>query len=181
MAYIARLPDYSRGGVAGETMLEGLAVKVTTSGIGVRNELPVLMKASANQVNNIGIVMVPPDDFSRPTNSLLYTATNKIVQHPNAATGWSDPVGTRTLYEVGKSTLWNPTLASGELALVMRGGSFAVPSGAFIMSANIRIPGNMIRVGSGGLWEYTATEAEAVGMTEEFNAVNQVLVFTLWH
>lgn len=181
MAYIARLPDYSRGAVAGETMLEGLAVKLTTSGTGVRNELPVAMKASANQVNNIGIVIVPPDDFSRPTDETMYTATKSTVVQPNSANGWSNPVRTRTLYEVGKSTLWNPTLASGELALVMRGGTFAVPSGAFIMSANIRIPGNMVRVGSGGLWEYTATEAEAVGMVEEFNAVNQVLIFTLWH
>jgi len=82
---------------------------------------------------------------------------------------------------VGKSTLWNPTLVSGELALMMRGGTFAVPSGAYIMSANIRVPGNMIRVGTGGLWEYTATEAEAVGVTEEYSPVNDVLIFTLWH
>lgn len=181
MAYVARLPDYSRGGVIGESMTEGTAVKLTTSGTGVRNELPVIMKASQNQVNNIGIVIVPPDDFSRPTDSTLYTATKSTVVHPNSASGWNDPSRTRTLYDVGKSTLWNPTLASGELGLVMRGGTFAVPSGLFIMSANIKVPGNMVRVGTGGLWEYTATEAEAVGMVEEFNAVNQVLIFTLWH
>ena len=181
MAYVARLSDYSRGAVAGESIQEGLAVTLTTSGTGVRNELPVAMKASQNQVNNIGIVFVPPDDFSRPTDSTLYTATKSTVVHPNSASGWSDPTRTRTLYEVGKSTLWNPTLASGELALVQRGGTYAVPSGCFIMSADIRIPGNMIRVGTGGLWEYTATESQAVGMVEEFNAVNQVLIFSLWH
>lgn len=177
MAYVARLADYVRGGVVGESMQEGLAVKLTNSG--VRNDLPVVMKASQNQVNNIGIVFKNPDDFARPTLEGLYTATYRTTFNQNS--GYSEPVKTETNYLVGKSTLWNPTLVSGELALVMRGGTFAVPSGAYIQSANIRIPGNMIRVGTGGLWEYTTTEAEAVGMTEEFNAVNQVLIFTLWH
>lgn len=179
MAYVARLADYVRGGVVGESMQEGLAVKLTTSGAGLRNELPVIMKASQNQVHNIGIVIKNPDDFARPTLEGMYTATYKTVFNRNS--GYADPVRTETNYLVGKSTLWNPTLVSGELGLFMRGGTFAVPSGAYIMSANILVPGNMVRVGSGGLWEYTATEAEAVGMVEEFNAVNQVLIFTLWH
>lgn len=179
MAYIARLPDYARGGVVGEAMTEGMAVKMTTSGTGVRNELPVLMKASQNNVNTIGIVIVPPDNFARPTISTMYTAGNRQTLNPN--TGYGDPVHAWTLYNVGKSTLWNPTLASGELGIMMRGGTFAVPSGCYIMSANIQIPGSMVRVGTGALWEYTATEAEAVGVVEEFSAANQVLVFTLWH
>lgn len=182
MAYVSRLADYVRGGVVGEALTEGMAVRLTTSGTGVRNELPVIMKATSAQVNGVGIVIVPPDDFPRPTDSTMYTATNRAVQTPNAATGWSDPYRTRTLYSVGKSTLWNPTLASGELGLVMRGGTFAVPSGLFVQSANIKIPGNMIKASATtGLWEYTATESEAVGIVEEYNAVNQVLIFSLWH
>ncbi len=179
MAYVARLADYVRGGVVGESMQEGLAVRLTTSGAGLRNELPVLMKASQNQVNQIGIVIKNPDDFARPTLEGMYTAPARVTFNQN--TGFSDPVRTETNYLVGKSVLWNPTLVSGELALMMRGGTFAVPSGAYIMSANILIPGNMVRVGTGGLWEYTATEAQAVGIVEEFNVINQVLVFTLWH
>jgi len=179
MAYVARLADYVRGGVVGESMQEGTAVKLTTSGAGVHGELPVFMKASQNNVNTIGIVFKSPDDFARPTLEGLYTAPARVTFNQNS--GFSDPVRTETNYLVGKSTLWNPTLVSGELALMMRGGTFAVPSGAYIMSANIRVPGNMIRVGTGGLWEYTATEAEAVGVTEEYSPVNDVLIFTLWH
>lgn len=179
MAYVARLADYVRGGVVGESMQEGLAVRLTTSGAGLRNELPVIMKASQNQVNQIGIVFKNPDDFARPTLEGMYTAPSRVTFNQN--TGFSDPVRTETNYLVGKSVLWNPTLVSGELGLMMRGGTFAVPSGAYIMSANIRVPGNMVRVGTGGLWEYTATEAEAVGIVEEFNVINQVLIFTLWH
>lgn len=179
MAYVARLADFVRGGVIGESMQEGLAVKLTTSGAGLRNELPVIMKASQNNVNQVGIVFKNPDDFARPTLEGMYTAPFKTVFNQNS--GFSDPIRTETNYLVGKSTLWNPTLVSGELGLMMRGGTFAVPSGAYIMSANIRVPGNMVRVGTGGLWEYTATEAEAVGIVEEFNVINQVLIFTLWH
>lgn len=179
MAYVARLPDYSRGGVVGEAMTEGMAVVLATSGTGVRNELPVIMKAAQNNVNQIGIVIVPPDDFARPTISTLYTARNRQTLNPN--TGYGDPTNTWTLYNVGKSTLWNPTLASGELGLVMRGGTFAVASGCYIMSAAILVPGSMIRVGTGGLWETTSTESQAVGIVEEFSAANQVLVITLWH
>lgn len=179
MAYVARLADFVRGGVIGEEMQEGLAVKLTTSGAGLRDELPVIMKASQNNVGQIGIVFKNPDDFARPTLAGLYTVGFKTVFNQNS--GFSDPIRTETNYLVGKSTLWNPTLISGELGLMMRGGTFAVPSGAYIMSDNIRVPGNMIRVGTGGLWEYTATEAQAVGIVEEYNVVNDVLIFTLWH
>lgn len=179
MAYVARLADYVRGGVVGESMQEGLAVKLTTSGLGVHNELPVFMKASQNNVNQVGIVFKSPDDYARPTLEGMYTVRSTAIR--NQYGGFSEPVKTETYYTVGKSTLWNPTLVSGELALMMRGGTFAVPSGAYIQSDNIRIPGSMIRVGTGGLWEYTATEAQAVGAVEEYNSVNDVLIFTLWH
>lgn len=175
MAYVSRLADYVRGGVVGESMLEGLAVKLTTSG--VRADLPVLMKASQNQTKNIGILIKGPDDFARPTLEGMYTAP--ALTQVNWNSGYTTPVRTETTYQVGKSVLWNPTLVSGELGLMMRGGTFAVPSGVYIMSANIRIPGNMVRVGTGGLWEYTATESEAVGFVEEYNVANDVLIFTL--
>lgn len=177
MAYVSRLADYVRGGVVGEDMLEGTAVKLTTSGTGLHNELPVFMKASQNQVGNIGIVFMSVDDFPRPTLEGMYTAP--ALRTVNWNQGYSNPVRTETQYQVGKSLLWNPTLVSGNLALFARGGTFAVPSGVYIMSANIRIPGSMIRVGTGGLWEYTSTESEAVGFVEEYQPVNDVLIFTL--
>lgn len=175
MAYVSRLADYARGGVVGEDMAEGTAVKMTVSGL--RADLPVFMKASTNQTKNIGILIKGPDDFSRPTRAGMYIAPAHRVVNFNS--GFSTPVHTDTFYDVGKSVLWNPTLVSGELGVMMRGGTFAVPSGLFIDSANIRVPGNMIRVGSDALWEYTATESQAVGFVEEYNTTNDVLIFTL--
>lgn len=178
MAYQARLSDYVRGGVLAADLQDGVPVTFTQSGVR-NNELPAIVGATASAVNNIGILFKGPDDFSRPTDARMYTVTNLAQIDPK--NGYSDPVRTQTTYDVGKSTLWNPTLVSGELGLVMRGGSYAVPSGTFIDSAAIRVPGAMIRVGAGTKWEVTTTQAEAVGVVEEYNNVNQVLIFTLWH
>lgn len=177
MAYVARLSDFVRGGVLAESLQEGVPVIMVQSG--VRNELPILTKAPENAVNRVGILFCPPDDFARPTDSRLYTASRLAQISPQS--GYSDPVFTKTMYDVGKSVLWNPTLTSGELGQFHRGGTYAVPSGTFVDSANIKSPGNMIKVGSTNKWEYTATEAEAVGITEEYNYTLGVLVLTLWH
>lgn len=177
MAYQARLSDYVRGGVVVDASLqEGVPVVLTQSG--VRNELPGITAAGTNQVNNVGILFKGPDDFPRPTDARMYTASNLAQINPNS--GYGDPIDTTTVYRVGKSVLWNPTLVSGELGLFARGGTYAVPSGTFNDSANIRVPGAMIRV-NGGKWDVTTTQSEAVGMVEEYNTVNSVLVFTLWH
>lgn len=177
MAYQARLSDYVRGGVVVDASLqEGVPVVVTNTAI--RNELPGLTAAGTNQVNNVGILLKNPDNFPRPTDSRMYTASNLAKIDP--ASGYGDPVYTTTQYNVGKSVLWNPTLVSGELGLLMRGGTYAVPSGTFNDSATIRTPGTLVRV-NGGKWDYTATESQAVGIVEEYNTVNNVLVFTLWH
>lgn len=179
MAYQARLSDYVRGGVVIDASLqEGVPVTITQSG--TRNELPGITAASANQVNNIGILFVGPDQFPRPTDARMYTIG--ALSQIDPSTGYHDPIDSNiTTYKVGKSVLWNPTLTSGELGLVMRGGTYAVPSGAFTDSAAIRVPGAMIKVGTGTKWDVTSTQSEAVGMVEEYNTVNGVLIFSLWH
>lgn len=179
MAYQARLSDYVRGGVVIDaTLLEGTPVTFTQSGS--RNELPGITAASVGMVNNVGILFVGPDDFARPTDARMYTVGNLAQIDPS--TGYHDPIQTGiTTYNVGKSVLWNPTLVSGELGLVMRGGTYAVLPDSFIDSAGIRVPGAMIKVGAGPKWQVTTSQTDAVGVVEEWNAVNGVLIFTLWH
>lgn len=177
MAYVSRLSDMVRGGVVGaDGLQEGTAVMLTQSG--VRNELPVLMPATAASVGNVFILFAAVDNFARPTPEGMYTAPAFTTIDARANTGWSDPIETLTVYKVGKSVLWNPTLNSGELAQAHRGGTYAVPSGAFVDSADIRVPGNKIAVGANGQWTYTSG-ANAVGYVEEYNDTNSVLIFTL--
>jgi len=177
MAYVSRLSDYVRGGIAGQDLQEGLPATITNSGS--VNELPVALAASTGQVNNVFIAFVPPDDFARPTEAGMYTARNFVQFDSNKA--FTDPVQTRTYYEQGKSTLWNPTVASGERVLLQRGGTYAVPSGTFNDSATMRTPGTLVRVGANGRWDYTTDQAVSVGVVEEYNTANGVLIFTLWH
>ena len=102
MAYQARLSDYVRGGVVVDaTLQEGVPVVLTTSG--ARNELPGITAAGTNQVNQIGILFKNPDDFPRPTDARMYTASNLAQIDPQS--GFGDPVYTTTQYQVGKSVL----------------------------------------------------------------------------
>lgn len=179
MAYVARLSDYVRGGVVAQNLQEGRAVVLGPSD-GSRNELPTLVTADADTVRNVFILFKNPDDFARPTNANMYTAPAMRVVNFNS--GFQEPIHTETMYDVGKSTLWNPTLVAGELGQAQRGGTYAVPAGAFTDVADIRVPGAEIAVGAGGVWVLAAEGgANAVGMVEEYNEVNQVLIFTLWH
>lgn len=168
-----------RGGVLVDaTAQEGIAVTFTQSGS--HNDLPSVTAASTGMVANVGILIKGPDQFARPTDSRMYTTTQLLQIDPGS--GYGDPVYTVTTYNVGKSTLWNPTLSSGEIVNVHRGGSYAVPSGAYVSSAAIKVPGAMVKVGAtGGKWDVTSSQTDAVGMVDEFNTLNGVLIFTLWH
>lgn len=177
MAYVSRLSDVVRGVVAGANFQEGLAVRLTAAGT-AHTDLPTAQLATGGETANVFIIMAAVDNFARPTRASMYTAPSTVQIDRN--TGYSDPI--RNLgdqYEVGMSVLWNPTIPSGALAQAHRGGTYAVPSGAFVDSVNIKVPGNKIKVGASGRWEYTSTESEAVGYTEEYNTDNAVLIFTL--
>lgn len=179
MAYVSRLPQYSRGGVAVIDIQEGRAVTFTQSG--ARNDLPNVQFATANAVKNVFVAIVPPDQFARPTLEGMYTA-GRLTQlpSPDKITNWQLPMESGVYYLKGKSVFENPTLKSGELVALMRGVTVAVPSGAYVDSTDIKVPGSLVKVGASGMWETTTTESQAVGVVEEFNTTNSHLIFTVW-
>ena len=177
MAYVSRLSDVVRGVRVAGNFQEGLAVRLAAGAV-VKSDLPSAHLATAGETANVFILIASPDDFARPTRKDFYTAPTSVVMDRNS--GYADPI--RNLgdqYLVGMSVLWNPTIPSGAVATAQRGGTYAVPSGAYVDSANIKVPGNKIKVGASGKWEYTATESETVGYTEEFNTSLGVLIFSL--
>jgi len=179
MAYVSRLAQYARGAVAVSAIVEGTAVTFTQSG--ALNELPNVAVASTNAVKNVFVAMVPPDDFARPTIAGMYTAGRLVkLPSPENITDWRQPIESGVYYNQGKSTLENPTMQSGERVLLLRGVTVAVPSGTFIDSSAIKVPGSYVRVGVSGLWETTATESQACGVVEEYQTLNGHLIFTLW-
>ena len=176
MAYLATNADVSLPVIMGSDLLEGTAVQVSISG--AVNDLPKVIAATAGAVRNVFVVMAAVDDFSRPTDSAMYTAGwNTQIQFTS---GYGDPVrSNKTYYMTGKSTLWNPTLASGERAVAHRGTTFAIPSGAYVQSTDIKTPGTRVKVGTGGLWEATTSDADTVGLVRKFIPTTDVVVILL--
>lgn len=162
----------SRQAVAGVSIVEGKAVKVTNSGL--RNDLPTATLAAVNDVVGVYIAFMPPDNFPRPSASSWYTAPQQKVFRTNVDGTYSDPSETETFYRTPRSMWKQPTVPSGELVALHR-GKLGVTSGAFIDTANIRIPGNMVRVGASGLLEYTATASEHIAVVDRYDPDNGVL------
>jgi hypothetical protein len=166
MAYEARLSDVHLPVIMGEDLQEGRPVQVSISG--AVNDLPKAIKASSTQVHNVYAIMAAVDDFSRPTKAGWFTVGwNTTIDFDS---GYADPIDSSvTSYRTGPSTLRNPTLKSGWRAVAVRGGTVAVPSGTFVMDANIKTPGAGVKVGSTNLWEYTATAGEIVATVDRYH------------
>lgn len=181
MAYISRLSDYVRGGVAQDSIPEGSLVTISTSGVRALSELPNVQLAASGTVYPVFVAMVPPDNFPRPTNSLNYTATYEATIRADLNTGWGNPVDSYTLYRQGLSTLENPTLTSGMLTQLHRGTTVSVPSGLFVDEAGIKVNGALVKPADDGTGKYqlTAIQAEAVGYVEEFDPNRYYLTVTI--
>ena len=172
MAHVSRLSDVVIPAEVAVSVQEGLAVQIAGDG---DHGLPRLTLAASGARVNVFIAFVPPDQFSRPTENTMYTAP----WYNQMSDSYNEPVTTRTVYEVGKSTLRNPTMASGELCQAHRGGTYMVPSGTFVDAGNIRVKGTRIKVGANGQWAETSSDSDAVGFSEGFDTVDQVLILTL--
>lgn len=178
MAHTSRLANHVRGCVTGLDIVESSLVTLVENAGPDRVDLPRAVLATAGQTKNVWWLEAPPDDFPRPTDERLYGAKGTNVYNPN--TGWSEPKRTTTVYDVGRSAFWNPTIPSGQLALAKRDGTVSVPSGMFVDSSNIRTKGAKIKVGANGKPDYTAVETDAIGQVEEFDTVNNTLIFVLY-
>ena len=179
MAYISRLSDYVRGGVAQDTILEGKLVTISTSGVRA-NELPNV-RLAASGAFPVFVAIVPPDDFPRPTNSEMYTATNLGTLRSDTNTGWQNPVESYTFYRQGLSTFEAPTLTSGMLVQLHRGGTVTVTSGCWLDSANIKVNGSLVKPATDGTgrFEYTNTRADSIGFVEEYDGKRNYLTVVI--
>lgn len=173
------MSDYVRGGVAGESILEGKLCTITLSG--VRAELPVARIATSGTVYPIFVAIAPPDNFQRPTNATQYTAPWYTTIRRDVNTGWGDPVDSYTLYRQGLSTLEAPTLTSGMLVQLHRGCTVTVTDGCFITGDAIKVPGALVKVADDdtGKFEVTVDTTIAIGYTEEYDSTRNYLTVTL--
>lgn len=170
-----------RGAILVTSVLEGLAVQVNDSGVarGLQTDLPFAGLADSG-MNPVFILAAAPDDFDRPVDIRQYQAGWRVVSDKTLSTGYSEPLETVTRYNVGISNLYNPTIPSGFLVNLHRGGIYTVPSDCFVDSADIKVPGNRIEVGSDGKWQRATVAANAVGEVVEYRADTGELIFELW-
>lgn len=169
-----------KGAIVVADVLEGLAMVLTNSGTvnGFETDVPNAELADAN-TNPVYIVAAAPDNFPRPVDSRQYRAGWYTTLGRDEA-DYSEPVETVTQYKVGISNLYNPTIPSGYLVNLHRGGTYTVPADCYTDSADIRVPGNYIVVGSNGKWAYSASRTNAVGEVVRYNADTEELTFDLW-
>lgn len=166
----------SRQGVAAQTIVEGRAVVVGASG--VRNDLPNVTYATANTTTGVYVAFFPPDNFPRPTIADFYTAPFKQTYDVNNEALYGDPTLTQTQYLVPRSQWREPAVFSGEL-VALHHGKIGITSNCFTNSADIRIPGNKIKVAASGLFEYTSS-SHAVGEVDRYDAQTGTLYIILY-
>lgn len=180
MAYISRLSENIYGGVAQDTIVEGSWVVPSTSGI--RGDLRNVQLAASGTTYPAFIAIVPPDNFGRPTNKLMYTATFQATIRADVNTGWSDPVDNYTIYRKGLSSFEAPVLASGMLCqLIGDNGTVTLTSGNIVDSANIKVPGALVKPADDGTGrtQYTAVKSEATGYVEQYDATRGYLTIVI--
>lgn len=166
----------SRQGVAAETIVEGRAVVVSASG--VRNDLPNVNYAAANTTTGVYVAFFPPDNFPRPTIADFYTAPFKQTYNVNNADLYGDPTLTQTQYLVPRSQWKEPAAYSGEL-VALHHGKIGITTGCFVDEADIRIPGNKIKVGASGMFAYTSS-SHTIGEVDRYDALTGILYIILY-
>lgn len=168
MAYQSMQSTFVTGGVAGEDFVEGIAVEISASGL--HQELPTVMVADANSMN-VFVALVPPDMFPRPTPMGMFRRPD-YMEGPDPRNAFEFTVDSGqygTYYNIGPSMLEEPTVYSGYIVQLHKGGAYAVTANCFVDSADIKVPGALIKVGTDGKWEYTADASVAVGYVREYN------------
>ncbi len=181
MAFVSRLSDYVGGGVAVVNILEGKLVTVAASGGRELSNLPNVSLAASGTSYPIFVAFAAPDNFPRPVNSLNYTASYTALIRSDINTGWGNPVDTYTMYREGLSSLEAPTLTSGMLVQLHRGGSYTLTSGCWVDSADIKVNNALVKVADDGTgrFAYTTSASAAIGFVEEYDIKRNYLVVTV--
>lgn len=178
MAYVATQSVTVIGAVAGQDIMEGRAVVMSASGL--HDSLPTAMLAAAG-ARNVYIALVPPDMFPRPTPEgfFRYNGTSINQNDPRNAVEFTYNTGQYgPYYNIGPSMMQQPVALSGFLLQLHQGGTYTLTSGCFTDSANIRVAGATVRVGTNGVFEYSTTAGQVVGTVREYRDGRLTILMT---
>lgn len=178
--HVAAKSTVVRGAILTASMVEGLAANLTNSGVvnTFATDIPIAA-AAVSGVKRVYIVAAAPDDFPRPVDLRQYRA-GWYTQLDRDESDFAEPFETITRYNVGISNLDNPTIPSGFMVNLHKGGTYTVPAACFVESAGIKVPGNPIEVGNDAKWQYATVAANAVGEVRFYDEANDLLTFDLY-
>lgn len=171
MAYVAMGSTHVTGGVAGQDIVEGRAVQISASGL--HNDLPTVLLAASGAVN-VFVALMTPDQFPRPTFAGFFNrnSTTRFYNNDALYTTGLDPYlvdsGQRgAQYLIGPSLLEEPTISSGWMVQLHKGGAYRLTSNCFVDSTSIRNAGATVQVGANGKFQYHAS-SNIVGYVREY-------------
>lgn len=167
MAHVSILDD-AIGGVCGETIAEGRLVTINASG--VHRDLPVAMLAASGTTTEVYMAFAVPDQFPRPTPVGMFLYPDTMTLNRRNTSLYDQTTDYENAWLIGPSVLPSPTLVSGNLVAMHRGGYYKLLSGEYNdTDARIRTNGAKVRVGAGGKVEYDAAGTASIGRVREFN------------
>lgn len=176
MAHVSILDD-AVGAVAGQDIAEGCLVTISASG--VHRDLPVALLAASGTANDVYMAFAVPDQFPRPTPAGFFMFNDTTTINRRSTTLHKLSTDFETEWLIGPSVLPTVTVQSGWLVALHRGGYYKLQSGEFNDSANIRVNGAKIKVGTGSKVEYTASATGAIGTVREYNQFDGTLTVTI--
>jgi hypothetical protein len=177
MAHVSILDD-AVGAVAGESIPEGRIVTINASG--VHRDLPVAMLAASGTTTNIFMAFAVPDQFPRPTPAGMFLFNDTTSLNPRDTTLHSLTTDFETAYLIGPSVLSSPTMISGWLVALHRGGYYKLLSGEYnAVDSRIRTNGAKVRVGANGMVEYDAGGTQSIGFVREYNHFDGSITVTI--
>lgn len=186
MAHVAMGSLHVIGVALGANMVEGVAVKLSASGI--HNELPTAVVAGDGD-KNVFIVLASPDRFPRPTPRDMFLRQDTTVGLPSGSVGHGMQIGfdprnaeeflidsgqRGPYYNIGPSMMQEPTLYSGWMVTLHRGGAYTLTENCFVDSADIRVPGAGVKVGANGKFVYATTNV--VGYVREYRGDGKITI-----
>lgn len=177
------------GAVAQEAIVEGRMVLLIKNNIthnfGGWSDLPgvKLPDTDAEALQAKYVAVFAQDSRPTPLFQNLPNYTYQLRDGWGTGSDNASPLSSQTVYLAHPNSMTGQTIPSGDRLALHAGGTYTVPSGAYVYNASLEIPGAKLEVlnasddgaGSAGKLAYNASGTIAI--VERYNSTNGELTF----
>jgi len=177
------------GGVAQQPIPEGRMVLMTTNSkthnFGGWTDLPGarLPINSAEAAEAKYIAVFAQTSLPTPLFPSLPNYTYQLRDGWGTGADNATPIASQSIYLAHPNSMVGQTIPSGDRMALHAGGTYTVPSGSFIYSDAITIPGALLAVlnvaddGAGSAGKLAQNAAGTIGVVERYNRTDEELTF----